>query len=384
MIPTPNLARARRSLLVAMAMTLCGPRALATWSILVVDTQTNEVCVASATCLDGFPLKRNLGLVLVGKGAAAAQSAVDSAGVNRGIIWEMMNQGFSPAQILVRLETHGTNFQQRQYGIVTLAHDPVTFTGNNAGQAKYGIAARSDNLSYAIQGNVLAGILPVYAAEQAILSTAGDLGQKVIAAMEAARAAGGDGRCSCSNFQPTSCGAPPPNMVYSASTAFMVLARMGDVDGVCSVTPGCANGQYYLDLNTTSSMSDGLPEPVLAMEQRYLQWRALLAGSADHVKSLVAPLASTLPADGVSSTTVDVQLLDLEGDLATRSAILVVEPTNAVAAQASVGALVDHGDGHHSFAVVAGTQAGTATWKITARHHEKDVRLWPDLAIELQ
>jgi len=360
---------------------LLGSSASATWSIVVVDTRTNEVCLASATCLDGFPLKRNLGVVVVGKGAAAAQSSVDTTGVNRGIIWDMLQAGFSPEQILVRLETQGTGFQGRQYGIVSLPHDPVTFTGTFAGEAKYGVAARMDDLSYAIQGNVLAGVLPVYAAEQALISTPGDLSRKVIAAMEAARAAGGDGRCSCIPSQPTACGAPPPNMVYSAYTAFMVVARMGDVDGVCNQASGCANGSYYCDLMAVSQING--PEPVLAMEQRYLLWRAKLAGFADHLRTLVAPQASALPADGQSATEVDVQLVDVDGALADKTAVLVIEPTGA-GPLGSVGAVVDHGGGHFSFPVVAGTTPGTATWKITVRHHDREVRLWPDLAIEMQ
>ena len=364
------------------ALALSAAPASATWSIVVVDTQTREVAIASATCLEGFWLENALAVVQVGVGAAAAQSAVDSTGVNRGIIWSMMEQGFSPEQILVRLQTHGTSFQSRQYGIVTLEHDPTTFTGANAGQAKYGIATRMDHLSYAIQGNVLSGILPVYAAEQALISSEGDLGQKLMAAMEAARAAGGDGRCSCHLGQPTSCGSPPPNMVYSAYTAFFVVARLGDTDGTCNPALGCANGEYYCNLQIVSEA--GRPEPVLAMEQRYAEWRAGLANFADHLKTLVSPVAASLPADGSSSTTVDVQLVDLDGNLATRDATLVVEPTSPAAAASSVGAIAIHGGGHLSFPVTAGTQAGEATWRITVRHRDRDVRLYPDLAIALQ
>ena len=49
-----------------------------TWSIVCVNMETGEVCVASATCLGGnFPLKRWLPVIVVGKGAAAAQSAIE-------------------------------------------------------------------------------------------------------------------------------------------------------------------------------------------------------------------------------------------------------------------------------------------------------------------
>ena len=53
------------------------------------------------------------------------------------------------------------------------------------------------SLKYAIQGNVLTGALVIHQAEQALRTTQGDLSQRLMAAMHAARLAGGDGRCSC-------------------------------------------------------------------------------------------------------------------------------------------------------------------------------------------
>ena len=71
-----------------------------------------------------------------------------------------------------------------------------------------------------IQGNILAGDAVVANAEAALIATPGDLSLKVMAAMEAARATGGDGRCSCNQPDPTACGAPPPSFTYSAFTAY--------------------------------------------------------------------------------------------------------------------------------------------------------------------
>ena len=50
----------------------------------------------------------------------------------------------------------------------------------------------------------------------------------------AARALGGDGRCSCSVSQPTSCGVPPPGFQKSAHVAVFVVARLGDTNGLCN------------------------------------------------------------------------------------------------------------------------------------------------------
>ena len=42
--------------------------AQATWSIVVLNTKTREVCVAGATCLAGMDLIRILPVVVVGEG----------------------------------------------------------------------------------------------------------------------------------------------------------------------------------------------------------------------------------------------------------------------------------------------------------------------------
>ncbi|MFT7477232.1 MAG: hypothetical protein ACI80N_000505, partial [Gammaproteobacteria bacterium] len=61
---------------------LCGSAA-ATWSIVVVDRATGEVCVASATCLSNFALRKGIAVIAVGKGVGAAQSFLDTSGNNR-------------------------------------------------------------------------------------------------------------------------------------------------------------------------------------------------------------------------------------------------------------------------------------------------------------
>ena len=105
-------------------------------------------------------------------------------------------------------------------------------------------------------------------------------------ASEAARALGGDGRCSCTVGAPTSCGVPPPNFTKSAHVGFIVLARIGDVDGVCNPTVGCSSGRYYLNLNVIGS--NRAPDPVLTLQADYALWRAALAGRPDQVHSTAA------------------------------------------------------------------------------------------------
>lgn len=371
----------RRLLTLLLVLGMAVLPARATWSIVVVNTRTGEVAVASATCLDGFDLVFGLPVIVPGVGAGAAQSVVDQSGTNRKKIWDLLQAGQDPQAILAQLPNGDPQYQSRQYGIVNMNAFPATFTGNNAFAAKYGIAGVSDELRYAIQGNILVGVLPVYAAEAALLSTPGDLSQKLVAAMEAARAAGGDGRCSCSINAPTSCGAPPPNFQYSAYTGFIIVSRVGDTLGVCGGSTGCANGNYYLNLNAVSGA--GGPEPVLLLESAYQTWRTNQVGYADHILSEVVTTAPRLPADGTSSVRVTVQLKDINGGSVTQplSALQVIPaPGNP---NATIGTIENLGAGRYRFSVRAGSQTGTGRWRIFANHPGRDVRLYPDLTLAL-
>jgi Family of unknown function (DUF1028) len=371
-----------RSLLAfSVATALLALPASATWSIIIVNKRTGEVAVGSATCLDGLNLERLLPVIVPGKGAACAQSSIDVTGANRMRLWTYLHEDVDPQQMLVRLQANDNLFQVRQYGIADFTHFPASFTGTGCGQACWSIAGESDELSYAIQGNVLAGVLPLYDAENAVLTTQGDLSQKLVAAMEAARADGGDGRCSCSEGNPTGCGSPPPNFVYSSYTGFLILARMGDDESFCNGQNGCATGDYFLNLNAISG--PGGLDPVLILETAYANWRNHLHGVADAVQSRVTPGAQSMPADGATRTQVDVQLRDIDGGPVTIPATLTValDPSSP---DVLLGAIEDLGNAHFRFAVGAGAQTGTAKLHITAHHQSRHYLLWPEVSIVVE
>ena len=90
----------RLPLAVALATLLLCANALATWSIVIVNTRTGEVCVASATCLPNFNLRKATPVVIPGVGVAAAQSYLDGT-----IVPNPDRVGFDPAthpQIAIR------------------------------------------------------------------------------------------------------------------------------------------------------------------------------------------------------------------------------------------------------------------------------------------
>ena len=317
------IGRPLRLLVSLLALLLLAAPGLATWSIIVVNTKTGEVAVGTATCLTGTNIQNIVPVLVPGLGGGASQSLIDSGGINRKIIWDGLHNGDTPDEILLQLSAIN-GFQARQFGVVNFPDNPVTFTGNNAGQAKGGVAGVVGDLRYAIQGNVLTDPIVWLAAEQAILNAPGDLSQQLMAAMEAARSYGGDGRCSCSPTAPTSCGAPPAmGFTKSAHCGYVGVGRIGDAEGVCNSVIGCANGDYFLSLNFVGATPD--PDPVIVLQGMYDAWRLGLVGVPDQVFSTVTPAADSIVADGHARLRVDLKLADIGGTpLATGGGVVTV------------------------------------------------------------
>jgi hypothetical protein len=382
MRPAPVPALVRGGLL-AVAITLAAVPSPATWSICVVNTRTKEVAVASATCLSSFNLRPRQAVLRVGVGAAASQAIVDEAGINRFHIWNGMQNGVAPAQMIQELAVLDPGHEFRQIGIAVVYDLPASFTGANTEEANPQVFGVAGDLRYAIQGNILAGDAVVANAEAALIATPGDLSLKVMAAMEAARATGGDGRCSCPNQPPTSCGAPPPSFTYSAYTAYVSVARFGDPDGVCTLAAGCASGVYWCNLTAISGI--GGVEPVLRLQQLYTLWRASMSARADQVLTRVVPFAQRLPADGQTTTEVEVEIRNIEDVRLehVRTALRITSLTAGGANVAVAGEPHVVRPGVFRFPITAGTQPGVERWKLEALHEGVTVRL-PDLAMPVE
>jgi len=208
----------------------------ATWSILIADTRTGEVAVGSATCLTGFDLRAETPVILVGQAAATAQSLVDVTGRNRATIQDLFIAGAGPATILDELDAGDPSHQTRQYGIVNTRGGRATFSGDDASAWKGGVTGQVGSVVYAVQGNILTGAPVVEEARDALvdaLNRGDDLAEALMVSMEAARAFGGDGRCSCDEG-PEDCGSPPdpfdPDTTKTADVGYMLIARPGDID----------------------------------------------------------------------------------------------------------------------------------------------------------
>ena len=359
----PLFSLPRRALaLVGAALVMLSSRAGATWSIVVVDTATGEVAIGCATCLTGLDLEIYVPVMLTGIGGACAQARIDG-GRNRMIIWDEMMKGTSPGDILDILRGVDGNHSQRQYGIVDLRGRRRSFTGRDTIPWAGGVVGDVGSLHYAIQGNILTGPSVVDEAERALVDTQGDLGQKLMAAMEAAYAQGGDSRCTGAG--------------KTAHVGFMMTSRVGDIDGTCSGSVGCANGTYYMNLNV-ANQTGADPDPVLQLRILFDAWRAALAGHPDHVLTQKSFTRPSLPGNGTAKTTLDIALFDVDGNaIPAGGASLFVAHAADSAGLSRIGGVVDHGDGTYAVEITAGAGQGIDRFDVLVDDGSVHATLYP-------
>ena len=355
------------------------PTSHATWSIVITNSETKEVAVGTSTCLNFFDLLSLVPVVVVGKGTAAVQSAGDFDGLRRPIIFQGLQNGFSPADLLAIIASvDGLNHRQRQYGIADTQGRKITFSGSQNGAWAGGMTGTVGPMAYAIQGNVLTGPCVVQAIEQALLTTAGDIPEKLMAGMQAARQNGGDGRCSCNTFSPDSCGCPPGDFTKAAHIGTMVVARAGDSDDVLCNASGCADGDYFMKLNVSFQASEN-PDPVLQLQSLFDAWRTALNGRPDAIESVVTFNSDAIAPDGASSTTMNITLLDWDAmpiDVAISSLAVAHAPDSD--GISTIGSVVDNGDGSFTAVITSGISSGTDRFTITVDDGSRPVTLIPE------
>ncbi len=363
------------TLLAAAALTL---PAEATWSIVVVDTATGEVIVAGATCIPDFYLPGPIACVAVGKGGGASQSFV--LHLAKGVMFTGFQAGKTSTEILADVFAAGSNLPVRQFGIVSMNGSPETFTGAGCGNAALGVTGEVGTLRYAIQGNVLSQDEVVFAAEAALLNGKGDLAQRVMLAMEAATAKGGDGRCSCDLSPP--CG-QPEEFRHASYTSFLIDARLGDTDSAtCTVTSNnCSNGDYYALISEIGNPNT--PDPVGVLRRKFDFWRASLQGRPDHYKTEVLQSAQLLRTGSADSVDVDISLMDVNG----RPLIVggqTIQVSVADGPALTISPVTDNGNGTHHFSVSGAALVGTSQLRIVVQDGIRDVQLTPDVEISAE
>ncbi|MEK6303237.1 MAG: DUF1028 domain-containing protein [Acidobacteriota bacterium] len=250
-------------------------QAHATWSVVAVDKRTGQIVIASATCVPqqafaGFPskgLKDVQAIIIPGRGVAAAQANVDRTRRLQQLIAKELNRGTDPARIIEMLKADDQYHPSRQYGIVDLQGRAAGYSGASNGKQsldRQGKVPGAD-IYFSIQGNILAGDDVVEEAVKAFVNAKGALADRVMAAMEAADARGGDRRCKC-NTPPDP---PAPCENKTAHVAYLVVA--GKKDGMGD---GLNDGKYSLELQVTDQdiKPDENDNPVKTLRMRYDRW----------------------------------------------------------------------------------------------------------------
>lgn len=269
------MTRLVRILLVLAALFV--PRsAFATWSVVALNSHTGQIVVASATCVSGANLERRAppfglrglqAIVVPGRAAGAAQANVDATFANQKLIYDELRKGTPPADI-VRLLSSDPAFESRQFGIVDM-------TGRTAGHSGKGNEASSlhrqgqapgEPIYYSIQGNVLANDEVVVDAVKAFLARKGELTERVMAAMEAADAKGGDRRCSCDRAPKTQA----PCLTKTSHVAYILLAEKTDINKTTY-----SDGDYAMFISVTEGdiKPDEDANPVKTLRLRYDAWK---------------------------------------------------------------------------------------------------------------
>lgn len=377
----PSLRSALSASCFVLATSLCSLPAHATWSIVVYDSDTQEVAVGSATCLHdgqvpGINLVTEIPAVVVGQGAGAAQSLLDANGQRRQIMRNGIVNGDSATMIRDQLITL-PNTGLHQHGIAGSGDTAISHTGNSNFVHASGAEGRQGSLNYAIQGNVLAGREVVDMTEAALLNTAGDLPTKLMAAMEAARDFGGDGRCSCpAGPDADSCGSPPPNFDKAAHVGFMLVSRFGDTDNSACSAAGCATGDYFMVLNVAAQPANA-PDPVNQLRGQFDTFQQQLENRPDAIQSSV----SFSPASG--GFQMDIQLSDWRGmDLGASVNNVTVVHANDSAGHTTIGPVQDNNDGSYTVMLSAvGSGSADDRFIVTIDDGQRDVVIPPNRAV---
>jgi len=271
----------RRALVLAVALValLALPaRAFATWSVIAVDRSTGRVVIASATCvnLDDMFLPGVQAVVVPGKGVAACQSAVDNTHQNQMLVFRELQNGTDPKQIIEMLSTDPA-FQSRQFGIVDLQGRAAGHSGLTNRYVAQDIQGQvpGTEIFYSIQGNILRPGEVVPSAVKAFVEAKGAITDRVMAAMEAADAGGGDSRCTCP--PPPADGSTPkiPCENKTAHVAYILMAEKTDTNG-----DSHNNGRYTMFIRVAQpdhgplSIHEGENlNPVKTLRLRYDEWR---------------------------------------------------------------------------------------------------------------
>jgi uncharacterized Ntn-hydrolase superfamily protein len=236
-----------------------------TWSIVALDPATGDVGAAGASCV---PVNAVVLAALVPKKGVAAIQAEFVLG-NRDMVFELLQQEV-PAEEIRDLVTSGssdTNLSLRQYGIVTLDEGTVQAAGfTGEGNFSWSGDMQDSGLAVSAQGNTLESEDVVGLALEAF--QAEDIGplsmpDRLMRALEAGSAAGGDRRCNLDGVEQT------------ALSAFVAVVKADQAPFAAPLSTSTElDGPDIPWLYVSVIEEPGGANPLVELRRQYDQWRA--------------------------------------------------------------------------------------------------------------
>ncbi len=202
-----------------------------TFSIVACDPEAEEWGVAVESKFFG------VGAVVpwarAGVGAIATQAFVNVSYGSRGL--RLLRRGLSASEVVKHLTAHDPLHEQRQVGVVDAQGRTASYTGKQCQPWAGGLSQKN----FSVQGNILASERVIKDMAHGFRNTRGKLAGRLIAALEAGQAAGGDRR-------------------GQQSSAILVVRSRSDRDGI---------GDRYVDLRV-----DDHTTPIAELHRLYEIW----------------------------------------------------------------------------------------------------------------
>ncbi len=191
MKPSRSRSRSRQTLgsllFVLLSITADADEPVATFSIAACNPETGELGVAVQSKF--LAVGSVVPWAKAEVGAVATQSWANTTYGPRGL--KMLEEGKSPKEVLAALTGSDPKAAERQVGIVNAKGEVANFTGEKC----FGWAGAITGKNFTAQGNILAGEEVVKAMAKAFEESADkEFGQRLIDALRAGQAAGGDTR----------------------------------------------------------------------------------------------------------------------------------------------------------------------------------------------
>lgn len=174
-------------------------RWFATFSIIAFDPDTQEVGVGVQS--HAFTAGAAVPYAVAGVGAVATQAAANRLYGPKAI--ELLKQGLSPAEVIKRLTDEDPGRDTRQLAVIDTKGRSAVYTGKrvidrNFDKADFihlgGYAGHVAGKTYSVQGNTLASEDVVKAMASAYEHGKGTMAERLMDALDAGQAAGGDTR----------------------------------------------------------------------------------------------------------------------------------------------------------------------------------------------